>query len=728
MKKILISSLIIGFLGLSFYLAFAQNFLGPSCAAGQCQGRIGVDSNGNISIGTSTPQSNTRTYVIANTSDSSAYALRILASNSSPLLLVRNDGRISIATSSFTYVLNIQGDIYTSGNITTGGNLSAPISAGNVTPGVFNSLQGSGTGAYAFLGNLGIATSSQVGLPQSLSVYGGGYFSGNVGIRTTNPASTLHVVGNTILSGQVTTTQLAITGLASSGNPCLVISSTGAVATSTCGSAGGSPAGSSGYIQFNNNGSFGGDADLFWDNINKRLGIGTTTPSERLEVVSSGSSNYFIMRSFGTSVSNGWINFIARGSASSPSNVASGDGVLFLSALGYYNGSYRLSSEIEMKVDGTPSGTTVPGAIIFSTFGSGGGGILTLNSSGNVGINTTTPSYKLDVQGGQINASGGLCIAGDCKTAWSQVGNSQWTTSGSGIYYTGNVSIGTTTISYPLFVSTSTDSLFVIQRAGATYPTIFKNGTDGALVINNNNSDVLSIKSNNVGIGTTTPSYKLDVSGAARLIPSSQPTGLNGVIYYDSSLNKFRCYQNGAWIDCIGGSKTLVHYDRYPAGNAQSESSDMGAGWGSPTGVSISPGGTSVWIQFDANTIETAYLTTTLPPTWNGGQIDFITKNTRATGVGTGNAVFEVVARCYADGNLLSNLTFSNATSTQTMNITVDGNATIHTLNFSNLDVTGCSAGDYLRIRLRRLATDAEDTFGGDAGPLEGILVWRETL
>jgi hypothetical protein len=48
---------------------------------------------------------------------------------------------------------------------------------------------------------------------------------------------------------------------------------------------GASPAGSTGYIQFNaGSGALGGDANLFWDNINKRLGIGTTTPSEKLEV------------------------------------------------------------------------------------------------------------------------------------------------------------------------------------------------------------------------------------------------------------------------------------------------------------------------------------------------------------------------------------------------------------------------------------------------------------
>ncbi|MDD4989822.1 MAG: hypothetical protein PHW31_00740 [Candidatus Pacebacteria bacterium] len=42
-----------------------------------------------------------------------------------------------------------------------------------------------------------------------------------------------------------------------------------------------------------------------------------------------------------------------------------------------------------------------------------------ITSSGNVGIGDTSPSYKLDVAG-QANATQ-LCIAGDCKSAWSQV-------------------------------------------------------------------------------------------------------------------------------------------------------------------------------------------------------------------------------------------------------------------------------------------------------------------
>ena len=71
---------------------------------------------------------------------------------------------------------------------------------------------------------------------------------------------------------------------------------------------------------------------------------------------------------------------------------------------------------------------------------------MSIDTAGNVAIGQNAASYRLDVQGGgQVNASGGLCINGDCKTAWSQVGggSSQWTTSGSTIFFGNNVGIGT---------------------------------------------------------------------------------------------------------------------------------------------------------------------------------------------------------------------------------------------------------------------------------------------
>jgi hypothetical protein len=44
------------------------------------------------------------------------------------------------------------------------------------------------------------------------------------------------------------------------------------------------PAGLNGYVQFNDNSALGGDAGLFWDNVNKRLGVGTVTPGAVLEI------------------------------------------------------------------------------------------------------------------------------------------------------------------------------------------------------------------------------------------------------------------------------------------------------------------------------------------------------------------------------------------------------------------------------------------------------------
>jgi hypothetical protein len=57
-----------------------------------------------------------------------------------------------------------------------------------------------------------------------------------------------------------------------------------------------------------------------------------------------------------------------------------------------------------------------------------------------------------------------------------------------------------------------------------------------------------------ISVGSTnTPSYTVDVAGSVRLVASSQPTAANGVIYYDSTENAFKAYQNGNWRDVIGG-------------------------------------------------------------------------------------------------------------------------------------------------------------------------------
>lgn len=37
---------------------------------------------------------------------------------------------------------------------------------------------------------------------------------------------------------------------------------------------------------------------------------------------------------------------------------------------------------------------------------------------------------------------------------------------------------------------------------------------------------------------------------------STDPVGVNGAMYYNSSIGKFRCYENNTWVNCIGGSSS----------------------------------------------------------------------------------------------------------------------------------------------------------------------------
>jgi hypothetical protein len=115
------------------------------------------------------------------------------------------------------------------------------------------------------------------------------------------------------------------------------------------------------------------DSNVSYDATNSRIGIGTASPQKDLHV--SGASPVFLLRSTGTGLRGLWVT------------VDDTNQVIYLNSSFHDTGAYPI------------------------TFQFAGSEKVRIDTSGNVGIGTSSPAAKLDVTGG-INASGSVVIGG----------------------------------------------------------------------------------------------------------------------------------------------------------------------------------------------------------------------------------------------------------------------------------------------------------------------------
>ena len=160
-----------------------------------------------------------------------------------------------------------------------------------------------------------------------------------------------------------------------------------------------------------------GDNDFYWDNTNKRLGIGTTSPDYNLHVKKA-STNTAITIEGST---NAGANFSSKLNFSNKG--ISGNDIDFTIGLKKTNNLVFMGDAAAnelMRIEGNTGdvgiGTATPvaklhveGSFIssgISQLGTTGANVLlTSSSAGNVGIGTTSPAYKLDVSG-SLRATG----------------------------------------------------------------------------------------------------------------------------------------------------------------------------------------------------------------------------------------------------------------------------------------------------------------------------------
>lgn len=184
------------------------------------------------------------------------------------------------------------------------------------------------------------------------------------------------------------------------------------------------------------------NANLFYDDVNNRMGLGTSSPSELLHLANvngidaAGTTLEIEHNSSNTERPTILFNK-SRGSAGSKTSVNSGDPIGLFKWYGYDGSAYRLGALIGANADAAPAASVVPMRISFLTTPAGGSltermritsdGELWVNSSSDLGTGKLQVTGTIQMQDG--NQGSGKVLTSDANGigTWQTVGYSSGT-------------------------------------------------------------------------------------------------------------------------------------------------------------------------------------------------------------------------------------------------------------------------------------------------------------
>ena len=377
--------------------------------------------------------------------------------------------------------------------------------------------------------------------------------------------------------------------------PNMVVDGTGQIMSSTATIPSGN--GTINQVAFwSSSGVLSGDNNLYWDNSNSRLGIGIATPGQKLEL----KGGNLLMSNNGTAgeirfaePSAGGLNYTAFKAQTQAGDVtytlpaADGSGGNVLSTNGGGTLSWILPGDIT-RVGSMTSGDAFADATADDDWlGLGGtAGRIEFDDqatdevnilNANVGIGTNIPGQKLEVSDGNLLMSN-TGVAGEVRfaepggaggtdytafKAQSQAGNVTYTLPASG-GSSGNVLStsggGSGTLSW---IAPNAGDITAVgsMTSGDAFADITADdkwlglgSAAGRITFDDQPTDFVNILNANVGIGTSTPSQQLEITGHFKL-PATSASG--GIIYKGSNRFLHNYGTHNVFLGDLSGNLTL---------------------------------------------------------------------------------------------------------------------------------------------------------------------------